>query len=962
MDNQTQNSQKSVVFSFGPYRLYPARQLLIRSGETVKIGGRAFEILNLLVRRAGENVSKEELTAAAWPGVFVHESNLKVNLHSLRRSIDDVQKPPKYILTVPGRGYRFIARVDVAIADEVGWATTIEFDPSSRLPKLPEVIGRAVEISDVAHLLLGEQQLVSVVGGAGVGKTAVAIHAAALFGEHRRNDVCFVDLSKIDDHARLPSALADALGLPVGASDPLSAVCDYLRPREVLLLLDNCEHILLAVTLFFLKLRSAPIKCKLLLTSREPIRVPCEHAYMLDTLRLPQEGSPRVSEIISSPAVELFLRRAAERTGYKLVKDDVGAVAKICRALEGLPLALELGAANLDGTTPSKMLATLDKLIDFSPARATPNAPERHASLHAALDWSFRLLSEQEALVFCMTSVFSGEFELEDALALAEALDLPAAEVIGSLGSLVTKSLIIAQVNGPGLRYRLSDSTRRFSARGLKARGLETRCWQAHSRRMLALLQQASAEWSWRDRGDWSRSYSSRLNDLHASLSWAFGGYGDPTVGVALTAASLSIWRETSLVAEARMWIGTALASEAVNRCEAVVKSKLLLARAWTMMLSRPYGEDLGHILLSAFEFGREAGCIEYQLQALLGLSYLAIGTGHIGRSVAWLEEFRLLADRHHCDDFDPEYESALAWARGHAGNVRESAECLETLARKYVWKNVRSRNIELLADRNTGITGHIPLFAWIAGRPDFAAALALQTLADAESEGSPLSQSNILAQAVCPVALYRGDVQTLETGINKLRSVVELGGADVWVPAQRFYAAAMEDLEGDGGAAARMRGAIDDLISSRFVLRLPGFIVTLAEIHLRKGELDLASDALDLAERYEERQGELWVRPELRRIRASYCGSVGEVDSAEKFFTMALDEARTTGARSFELRAATSLARHRFQMDQAIAASEILLTVMRHFKEGFATRDYLVASELLKQTVEDIPFTKRRS
>ncbi len=918
----------------------------------MKLGGRAFELLHLLVRRGGEVVSKEDLTAAAWPGVFVHESNLKVNLYSLRRSLGDTQKLPIYIATIAGRGYRFISQVILDVADDGDFLVPLEQPPSSTLPPLGDVVGRDREVDHLVELLLADHSHITVVGAAGVGKTTVAISASWLFGEKRSSDVCFVDLSKIEDPSMLPSVLAAALGLRGELGDPLTAVADFLRQRPLLLLLDNCEHVLSAVSIFASKLRTKASRCKLMVTSREPVRVPSEHVYVLNNLAVPDEAaSLTMEQILSFPAVELFAHRAAEWTGYQLSDDDSETVAKICRALDGLPLALELAAANLEQATPADVLTMLDEFLDFRIGNARPDVPDRHETLLAAIDWSFSLLSKTEATVFCMASVFADSFELEDGLAVAASLGLTALDVIAALGTLVGKSLITAQVNGAGLRYRLLDSTRRYGARRLREQKLDTRCRQAHAERVLRILEQSGAEWGWRDRAEWSQSYLTRLADLRSALLWAFGEDGNSRLGIELTAATLPLWFESSLVAEARIRVETALTVAKTTECGPLPKAKLSLARGWSMMFARPYTEEMGHTWLSAFEYAREAESIEYQLQALVGLAYHSMDTGSISRAIVWLEEFRALANTHHYHEFDPECESALAWARGHAGEMVQSIENLEKLANAHVRANNGPRKAGLLADRTAGITGHIPFFAWITGRVDYAAVLASETLGEAEREGYLMSQSNVLAQAVCPVSYFRGDLPALENSVAKLRSILEMENIGVWVPVQGFFAAALNDMQGDDSADVRMRDAIDDFADSRFVLRLPGLIGILAEVYIRKGKFDLASDALDRAEGYEKRQGELWCRPELKRLRARLYDHIGAADQSERLYMMAIEEARNSRARSHELRAASGLAEHLNREGRFADASALLLPVLEGFTEGFLTRDFLAASEVFRQS-----------
>ncbi|MBW9114605.1 helix-turn-helix transcriptional regulator [Rhizobium cauense] len=953
MDQIPDSRKNSLVYSFGPFRLHPDRQLLVRDGIAVKLGGRAFELLHLLVRRNGEIVGKEDLTAAAWPGVFVHESNLKVNLHSLRRSLGDTQKQPEYIATIAGRGYRFVARVEIGFADEDDFAISVEYSVSSTLPPQREVVGREMEIQHLLDLLFGKDPLVTVAGAGGVGKTTVAVAAAYLFAQERSAGICYVDLSKVDDPSILPSALAAALGLRGELGDPLTAVTDFLRQRQLLLLLDNCEHILSAVSIFVSKLRTKQSRCKLLVTSREPVRVPTEHVYLLNNLAVPDDDAASTAEsILRFPAVELFVHRAAEWNGYQLSDNDCETVAGICRALEGLPLALELAAANLEQTSATDLLAMLDEFLDFRHRHAGSDLPDRHETLLATIDWSFSLLSNTEATVFCISSVFADSFELEDGVAVAASLGLTTVDVIAALGALVGKSLITAQVNGAGLRYRVLDSTRRYGARRLKEQQLDKRCRQAHAERMLRIFEQSGSEWGWRERADWTQSYLTRLADLRSAFLWAFGEDGDALLGIQLTAATLPLWFESSLVAEARTRVEAALVVSQTTECAPLLKAKLSLARSWSMMFGRPYTPDMGQAWLSAFEFARQAGSIDYQLQALVGAAYFSMDTGNIDQAIVLLNEFRTLADSHHYHEFDPEYGSALAWAKGHAGDILQSISDLESLADAHVRVSHGPRKGGLLADRTAGITGHIPFFAWIAGRVDYAAELALGTLGQAEREGYFMSQSNVLAQAVCPVSYFRGDLAALETNVAKLRSILEMENIGVWFPVQSFFAAALDDLRGDDSAEVRMRIAIDDFVDSRFVLRLPGLIGILAEIYIRKGKFDLASDALDLAEKYEKQQSEGWCRAELRRVRAKFMQQTNRVAEAEQLYIMALEDARTRGARSHQLRIATDLANQFNQTGRFADASAMLRPVMDQLSEGFTTKDYLAATRVLADAV----------
>src|SRR6185369_3055071 len=282
--------RQELIFCFGPCRLVPRRQLLLLDERPVKLGGRAFELLRLLVQRRGELVSKNELMAAAWPGTFVHDSNLKVNMWSLRRSLGDTQIEPIYIATVARRGYKFIADVQVGIG-EIEEEPALDDPPPLCHPPLPRgIVGREADIVEIADLLAEDRQ-VTLAGAGGIGKTTVALAVAQAFTPRYRDGVCFVDLATISDPTLFGAALVTALGIRGNTDRGLAAVLDYLRPRQMLLILDNCEHVLPAAMIFASKFMTDTSPSRLLATSREPLGTTTEHVVRLGSLPSPRSGT-----------------------------------------------------------------------------------------------------------------------------------------------------------------------------------------------------------------------------------------------------------------------------------------------------------------------------------------------------------------------------------------------------------------------------------------------------------------------------------------------------------------------------------------------------------------------------------------------------------------------------------------------------------------------------------------------
>lgn len=935
------------AFSFGRFKLIPARQLLLRDGIPVPLGARAIDLLTALVQRNGELVSKDELMAAAWPDVFVHESNLKVNMSSLRRSLGDTQKLPTYVATVAGRGYRFVAAVQTSSIEDSDQDLAEPYAQPSGLPTQGHVIGREGEIAAILSHVRSKRH-VTVVGAGGIGKTTVAIEVAQSLRVDCPDGICFVDLSTIDSPTLVASTLAASLGIRGDPSDSVAAVLDYLRQRKMLVVLDNCEHVLPAAAIFARRFVSADGVSRLLATSREPLGTNSEHVFWLGTLEFGSARDPiSVEETLRLPALDLFARRVSEWSGYQLIDSDCAAVAQICRSLDGLPLAIELAAAKLENRKPQELLELMGEHLSFRKQR-NHVVPARQETLLATIDWSYGLLSQDEATIFRLVSVFAGAFELEDVVALAAAAGLSPMSVTVGLGGLVAKSLVTAQVSGSGLRYRLLDSTRHYALQRLLADPIEARVRLCHAQRMLAVFEQSEGDWDWRETEDWITRYRGRLSDLRAALSWSFGEGGRPELGVRLTVAAIPLWFETSLVSEARQSVEFALQIGETFPCDDLLKAKLACARAWNLAYSRKVLPDLRDAWLIAIELAKRSENVGQLLQAVLGLSLCLLETGSIRQAIGSFEELSDLSQRHKDWSVMPEVERAMALARTYTGHLTEGRQVLDRLAATYARPDRRSRMAGFQVDRYIGVRCHLPFVAWLNGHPDYAAATARDAVEAAESLGHRVSQSNAIAMAALPVSLWNGDVSSLDRYAAQLKSIVEIENIAIWIPDQQFYAAALRDLLGHDDAVSKLRVAIEAVIDCCLCSRIAMKFGILADALARRGRLDEASDAIAEAFRHQERQGERWCRSELQRVEASIFYRAGERSRAEQALESALGEARAVEAKSFELRIATDLAAHFVEADRREDAVRILQPTYRSFSQGFATSDLVAAGKLL--------------
>ena len=458
--------------SFGPFRFFPARQLLLEGETPVRLGSRALELLAALVERPGELVSKDELTRRVWPNTVVEESNLKVNVAALRRALGEGQPGRRYIATVSGRGYRFAAPVERA---EPETPSMRQGTAAGRAHNLPASSTRTIGRADTIHALfrlLQQHRLVTIVGPGGIGKTTVALAAAETRIAAYRHGVWLVDLALLADPQFLPSAVASALGLKIHSENVLAWLTACLRDKQMLIILDSCEHVIDAAASLAEQIIGCGIGVHILATSREPLRAKAELVHRLSPLASPPASSGlTAAEALTFPAIQLFVERAAESLGgFELSDADAPLVAEICQKLEGIALAIELTATRIDAFGVKGLSDLLeDRFRLLRQGRRT--AMSRHRTLAAALDWSYGFLPEDERVILRRLSIFAGPFTLEAANAVTADTTIAVPEVAEGVANLVAKSLVSADVSGAAAHYRLLNITRAYALEKLTESG-----------------------------------------------------------------------------------------------------------------------------------------------------------------------------------------------------------------------------------------------------------------------------------------------------------------------------------------------------------------------------------------------------------------------------------------------------------------------------------------------------------
>ncbi|HEX2492623.1 MAG TPA: winged helix-turn-helix domain-containing protein, partial [Steroidobacter sp.] len=591
-------SARSDCTEFGPFRLFPAERQLLKGETPVQIGSREFDILLALVERAGEVVTKRELFARVWPDVVVEESSLRVHVAGLRKVLADGHDQARYIVNVPGRGYSFVASLSGAVAPAShAWAGA----PPQRSTR---IIGRDNDISAIAALI-AEHRFVTIHGPGGVGKTTLGLAIASAHAHAFADGVCFVDLSlNIGVHS-VADALASALELIARARDPTAAIVDFIRAREMLLVLDSCETTIGdAAALAESIIHEAP-GVAVLATSREPLRAQSEHVYPLEPLSFPPEGViATASDLLVFSAAQLFCERAVAG-GYRAELKDADAVivGDICRRVDGNALALELAASRISTYGLRQTADLLDSHMKLT-WRGRRTAPPRHQTLTAMLDWSYALIDERERDVLRQLSVFVGGFGLDEARGVAGESD----EVIEALEQLVLKSLVAVDTSGQKPRYRLLDTTRAYASVKLRETGMVGEVRRRHARYYLDWLTRST---------DVAAAPVEHTANIRAALEWAFSNEGDAEIGLGLATYACELFLRLGMLTESRRWSERGLESLSPERGGSLQEMALQAAIGHATMITAGSTGAAREALERALRIAEELGDPLHQFRLL---------------------------------------------------------------------------------------------------------------------------------------------------------------------------------------------------------------------------------------------------------------------------------------------------------------------------------------------------------
>jgi predicted ATPase/DNA-binding CsgD family transcriptional regulator len=481
-------------------------------------------------------------------------------------------------------------------------------------------IGRSHEIAEVKQLLHASR-LLTLTGTGGTGKTQLALRVATEVAEAFADGVCFVDLAPLSDHTLVAKAIAGALGVFENPTEPLpDTLKRVLAQRELLLLIDNFEHVIKAAPLVS-KLLAASSRLKVLVTSREPLRLAGEQEYLVPPLSLPITEAPSVQSLTESEAGLLFVR-CAQMILPRFTLSEVTApvIGRICIRLDGLPLAIELAAARCKLFTPQALLERLEGTRDNSPLRllagGSRDAPPRQRTLRDSIEWSYNLLDEDEKLLLARLAVFRGSCSLEAIESICcEGLSI---DVLDGLASLVDKNLMQQkEMSGGEPRFVLLEMIHEFARERLKTSGEEETTRRRHAVYFVELAERAEPELRLAGYDYWSGRLELDLENIRAVLEWSLSG-GDVALGVRLAGALCLFWYGNGHHVEGRRWTQQLL--ERLDEVSLVYHPKFLLSAGHLAFL---YDLDTGKPLFRrALDISRDLGDRLQMAWALALLGY----------------------------------------------------------------------------------------------------------------------------------------------------------------------------------------------------------------------------------------------------------------------------------------------------------------------------------------------------
>jgi predicted ATPase/DNA-binding winged helix-turn-helix (wHTH) protein len=857
---------QQLQYAFDGWEIDLARRELRSRGVPVPLGSRAFEIIELLVRSAGELVNKSELMSRVWPGATVEDNALQFHISAIRKALG----PDRGILkTVSGRGYRLLGAW--TISHGASPVTEAEAVPASTLvPALANnlpaagtnLIGRAMNVQELRDLL-SAHRVITLTGSGGIGKSKLALETARHMLTQTNGEVRLVELASLSDPDLVALTVATAIGLRPGSIDVSpEVVARIIGRKKLLLVLDNCEHIINAAAVFAETIIRQCSHATILATSREILRIDGEFVYRVPPLDVP-EHRDTPEKILSASAVQLFVARtAAMHSAFVPNETNLPDIAGICQRLDGIPLAIEFAAARAAMLGVSEVALHLDNRFSLLTAgRRTTLA--RHQTLRAALDWSYDLLTASEQCLLRHSSVFPAGFTSEAAAAVMRDTGYEIT-VIDGIANLVGKSLVTLDASTSGGRWRLLETIRAYALEKLQESGEAERALRRHAEFFRDLLRPTDLEPPLERAAieDIFR-YNQEIDNVRAALDWCFSAAGDVSIGTAIAAAFVPVWLRFMFLVEGRRWAEMALAHlDAGPNDDASLRMVLHIGRGFALNHTGGRTDEALAALTEGFRIAEARGDTSSQMYALWALWVTHGYRGNYRAAEPFAEIYSRLMPT--CGDPTKSFmaDRLVGTSLHYRGDQPKARALLDRVAGQNRRSLERPRLIYAFSNFAQSTLAHV---LCLQGFLDYARDLAQACIDRARLASQKLELCFTLAEAALPIAIAINDVDAASKHLALLVTAVTELDLTYWKTLSRCWEAVLLIKQGnhDTGVNA-LRAALAICDEAGGVSRYPAFLGAIADGLSALGQTDEARVALDQALARADRNGEEWCIPDL--------------------------------------------------------------------------------------------------
>jgi predicted ATPase/DNA-binding winged helix-turn-helix (wHTH) protein len=934
---------------FGPFCLTPSKRLLTRDGQPIDIGGRALDILIALIERPGRVLSKRELMKRVWFDSAVEEASVRFHMARLRKLLGDGENGARYISTQVGVGYAFVATIErlskdndlSTSASSASTAPEYLIDLAGALPPRSHLIGRHIE-SQLILERLAEAKLFTIVGTGGVGKTSLAVDIGHQTLGKPFENVRFVNLAQIENATLVPYAIAGALGIVIQADDPVYVLIANIRSKKLLLIIDNCEHVIGAVSDIVERIKENAPRITILATSREPLRVRGEYIHWLNPLDFPSSTvGLSDDDLIKFPSIALFIERAsAANTALVLRKEDIYIIADICRRLEGMALPIELAAVRAATHGLFETCALLGERFSLEWSGLRTAVP-RQKTLHATFDWSFDLLTAAEQLTFARLSVFVGPFSIEAASHVVADAKIDAVTALSTLDALVAKGLVTLDHSEAIGAHRLLEMTRAYAKEKLLVLGdTEVQCAAfRHAAFYLKLLNHLGSlpEEIYEN----ASRLANQLGNIRSALEWSFGSRGISDIAILLAATSAQVFLHFSLMIECQGWCERAIKLLDHKHTDSSTELELQASLGLVLMFTRGNTQSAENALRRALDIAVQTGDNWNQLRILGRLQIFYERIGDFEKSLSWADQAVLVSST-------MQQPEAIAVAASLAG-VSQHLLGNQSLARIELEKSLRnslpserSRTIYYGFDHRNRSCIALARTLWLLGYPDQARQWVTQAASEAAGLNHPVTQCITMIWTLS-VYIWTGEILKASAALESFEKLAEANVLRPYIAASIGFTGVIALMRRDLDYAVRcITDSLAQLKSMRYELLTTSFHISLSEGLMLSHRYVDAIGVVNVAIEVCKQNGDAFALPELFRIKANILNSMVGADlyEVEALLKQSLSLSQSQGSCAWGLRTAMDLAELWLQQGKTTRAREIVQEHVNSVSEGLDTMD----------------------